>query len=535
MTKPRQPEGTRVALYLRRSKEEHQAESLEVQRSNATAYCEARGWVIAETYVDDSISRAEFQKRPGLFAMLRGARAGEFSLLVMRDESRLGGDVNRTGLVIQDLTDAKIKLVYYYSDELVNVDGAVNKLLISVRNFASEYEREKISQRTYEHLLKKAKSGKPAGGIAYGYAIESGAYVVSEPQAAVVRRIFGLYATGNGHRSIARLLNSEGIAPPRAGKRGTGSWAPSAIRAMLTNPRYAGRGRYNQTQKLYRAGTRVREPRPGAEHVTYDTPAIIADELWAAVAARFASNLGFGKAKPRTGAPSRHMLVGLSRCGMCGGPVTVCGRKIGQVNTPHYVCLYRHDRGSSVCANAVRRPVAKTDSAVVATIKQALTAEVFAQVAAELRSVLQERIAAAPLQSDAFAREAAQLRRERSRFLNLIATTDDPPTSIIQEIAARDSRLRDVDLQLAATAASLSTTADDLGHLEREALQRLTTLQERLAQGPADARAALADLLGASKLQLTPENGKFRIRGELQFLAPYCVASPAGFEPASPT
>ena len=114
--------------------------------------------------------------------------------------------------------------------------------------------------------MRKAKDGRPAGGISYGYRIDDGAYVVDEPQAVVVRRIFELYASGTGQRSIARLLNDEGIPAPRAGKRGTGSWAPTAIREMRRNTRYVGVGRYNQTRKLYRGARRSakRAPRPNS-------------------------------------------------------------------------------------------------------------------------------------------------------------------------------------------------------------------------------------------------------------------------------
>src|SRR6185312_154635 len=106
MARPSSPPGSRVALYLRRSTESHQEESLDTQRTGATEYCAARGWVIVEEFVDDAVSRAEFKKRPGLIRMLNRARDGAFQLVVLRDESRLGGDTYRTGLVIQDLADA---------------------------------------------------------------------------------------------------------------------------------------------------------------------------------------------------------------------------------------------------------------------------------------------------------------------------------------------------------------------------------------------------------------------------------------------
>src|SRR4051812_17167793 len=105
MTKPSSSPGTRVALYLRRSTEEHQEESLETQRAGATQYALARGWIVLCEFVDDAVSRAEFKKRPGLIRMLNAAKDREFELVVTRDETRIGGDVNRTGLVIQDLAD----------------------------------------------------------------------------------------------------------------------------------------------------------------------------------------------------------------------------------------------------------------------------------------------------------------------------------------------------------------------------------------------------------------------------------------------
>src|ERR1700754_2026550 len=108
MAKPSNPPGTRVALYLRRSTAEHQEESLETQRRGASEYCEAHGWVIVEEFVDDAVSRAEFKKRPGLIRMLNHAKDHAFELVVLRDESRLGGDTYRTGLVIQDLADAGV-------------------------------------------------------------------------------------------------------------------------------------------------------------------------------------------------------------------------------------------------------------------------------------------------------------------------------------------------------------------------------------------------------------------------------------------
>jgi DNA invertase Pin-like site-specific DNA recombinase len=105
--------------------------------------------------------------------------------------------------------------------------------MVAARNFAAELEREKISQRTREHLLTKARRGLNTGGRVYGYdnvPVADGCgrrveFRINEEQATVLReQIFGAYAAGDGFAKIARNLNDRRIPAPRAGKRGTASW-----------------------------------------------------------------------------------------------------------------------------------------------------------------------------------------------------------------------------------------------------------------------------------------------------------------------
>jgi len=99
--------------------------------------------------------------------MLNAAAEGAFDVVVTRDETRLGGDVNRTGLLIQDLLDHDVQLFYYFTGERVTLDDAMAKVMMALRNFSSELEREKISQRTREHLMTKARRGLNTGGRSY--------------------------------------------------------------------------------------------------------------------------------------------------------------------------------------------------------------------------------------------------------------------------------------------------------------------------------------------------------------------------------
>ena len=159
----------RCAFYGRRSTDEHQMASMQVQSQEGERYIIAQGGFLRREHIflDDAISRAEFKKRPGLIALLNAANDKQFDAVIVRDESRLGGDTFRSGLVIQDLLESGVKLIYYYEDKEITLDGAVDKFMIAARSFASELEREKTSQRTHEHLLTKARRGLVVGGRVY--------------------------------------------------------------------------------------------------------------------------------------------------------------------------------------------------------------------------------------------------------------------------------------------------------------------------------------------------------------------------------
>jgi DNA invertase Pin-like site-specific DNA recombinase len=149
----------RAAVYARRSTDEHQAASLEVQVEEARQYIERKGWSVEErrVYLEDAVARAEFKRRPSLIRMLNDATQRAFDVIVTRDETRLGDDMIRTTMLIGDILDHDVQLFYYFSGEKVVLDDATARFMVAARNFASELEREKISTRTREHLMVKAR------------------------------------------------------------------------------------------------------------------------------------------------------------------------------------------------------------------------------------------------------------------------------------------------------------------------------------------------------------------------------------------
>ena len=186
---------TRAALYLRRSTEEHQADSVEAQRELGRRFADARGLTVVAEHVDTA-SGAEWapERRPGLYRLLASARAGELDVVVVRDDSRIGRDMLRAPLLLQDLADAGVEVLSYATGERLAVDTSTARLITTIRAYAAETERAAIASRTRDALERRARRGLVAGGACYGYRTERGPegvrYVVEPAEAAVVVEVF---------------------------------------------------------------------------------------------------------------------------------------------------------------------------------------------------------------------------------------------------------------------------------------------------------------------------------------------------------
>src|SRR4051812_36438925 len=86
-----------AAIYARKSTEQtgvaDEARSVSRQIEHARLYAVNKGWTVADEliFVDDGISGAEFERRPGFQRLLVSLkRRPSFQFLVVMDESRLG-------------------------------------------------------------------------------------------------------------------------------------------------------------------------------------------------------------------------------------------------------------------------------------------------------------------------------------------------------------------------------------------------------------------------------------------------------------
>lgn len=87
---------TVAAIYARKSTEQQGvadgSKSVAQQEDAARAYATRKGWIVRDEhiYVDDGISGAEFERRPGLQRLERAVQRRAFQVVIVADQSRLG-------------------------------------------------------------------------------------------------------------------------------------------------------------------------------------------------------------------------------------------------------------------------------------------------------------------------------------------------------------------------------------------------------------------------------------------------------------
>jgi site-specific DNA recombinase len=512
----------RVGIYCRRSTD-HQDTSLEVQETEARRFCSAKGWTVVEVYREDAVSRSEFVNRPELARMINAAADRALDVVVIRDHSRLGGDMARTQLVMLDLIESGAELWTYADGQQVRMESSIDRFLQAAVNFASEHEAEKLRSRVREKLVHVAQKGGSPGGKAYGYrnirrADGTPDLDVDPEQAETVRQIFGWFASGLGHTQIAHRLNNAGTPPPRAGRRGTGSWSPSQVRSMLANERYNGVLTYGRVAKAYRGGTKVRratEPETWI-HATREDLRIIPADLWGQVAERRERNSRLFGTDSKRGATPRYLLTGIARCAECGGRMEALKTRFGSRTQAVYCCAYARRRGPAVCGNTLRRPVEGVDRVVTDWIRwEILTEQTVVAVIAELKARFHTDRRTHASEVQRLERERTKLRKAAENGAAALLTLGQSP-ALVQALRQAEARLGEVEAQIVARATEPEIIDLGLARLEAEARRRIADLSGLLARNPTEARRVM-EAVFATGLVMTPirdrQGPRFKIEG----------------------
>jgi site-specific DNA recombinase len=335
----------KVAVYIRWSTEDQgQGTTLETQEEGCRHYILSQGWRVnpALVFVDDGYTGSNLE-RPAMTELRKAVKAGRVDCVVVFKLDRLSRSVLDTvNLVLHEWKD---KCHIKSARELIDTTTPQGRMIFYVLVSFAEHERDIIRERMYSGRLRRATQGRnPGRMMPYGFrkGEASGQVVVEPDKAAIVRRVYQEYLTGEGIRTIARRLNAEG-------GYGT-SWNMHKVQKMLDCPLYKGVlewGKHAMTKcedGKVRAIKRDQPTVAGVPFITVmpdGTPAapIVEPEVWERVARAREQRATPGALNTRS-ASSPYLLTGLAKC-HCGYALISIRRNRGDF----YRCSRKHSGG----------------------------------------------------------------------------------------------------------------------------------------------------------------------------------------------
>lgn len=300
-------------------------------------------------YVDLSIAERDM---PALKEMLDAAQAREFDVLLVYDLNRF-----------RDLLEPIFRTLGGYRVQLYSLSQPVEptepltykwhssdtmRIVVMMSQLTSQTENSTIRRRYEMGMPARVESGLPATSPPFGYTKPEGrkSIPVQNELAHVVIQMKDEFLSGHSLRQVVELLESQHIPTPR-GKQ----WYPQSVKAIITNPFYAGYVRWgvSQVEHDLREGRRIRNRKIPEDQITtvrgkhkplWDdaTYQAIQDEL-----SRRARNYRGRK---------NNQFTGLLKCSVCGESLWLQGNgprgddrriwrcsstkaAVGHVNVPH--------------------------------------------------------------------------------------------------------------------------------------------------------------------------------------------------------
>lgn len=336
-----------TAIYARVSTaRQEEDQTIKTQMAADMELIRQRGFKLVTEYVDEGWS-GDILARPALDRLRQDARSKQWQVLVVYDPDRLARRYSYQELVMDELKEAGIEVVFVTVSTPQNSE---EKILHGVRGLFAEYERAKISERFRLGKLRKVKEGHLLVSMPlYGYRYiikqekKHGFYEINEEEARVVRMIFDwVDKEGLTLHKLVRRLESLGI-KPRKSRRGV--WTTGRLSHLLRHKAYIGEAHWGSSyavvpdkplkQGVYRKIRKSsRRTKPEAEWITIPVPAIISREQFDRVQLKLQSNRRMAPGNTK----NEYLLAGKIFCS-CGRRRTGEGPLQGKHR--YYRCLDR--------------------------------------------------------------------------------------------------------------------------------------------------------------------------------------------------
>ena len=501
----------RAAVYARYSSDLQRQTSIDDQVAVTRRYAAQHDWTLPpeRIYTDAGISGASLEGRPGIQALLQAASGAPrpFDVVLVDDSSRVARDLRDALHVVRMLKFFGVRTVYI--SQQIDSDNEQAETLLTVHGLVDGLYLQELSKKTKRGIQGQQGRGFSTGGKTYGYrsvpefdpagkrdsdgpVIIGKRLEVDPVQAEVIRQVFRWYADGVSHPKMADRLNAMDVPTPRGSR-----WTKHHTDRMLRNERYRGQAIWGQVIFERRPGTNQRVARRQPRHAWHveDRPElrIIDDDLWYRAQARrntvrASLNLTAGRVRGRSGLYSKHLLVGLSRCGVCGKAFTIAGTGHG---SPRYGCPNSWHNGTDTCDNRLTVMAKVTDPLVLQVLtEQLLRPRMVKTITKAVTAEIKLALATSPSERKRLEAKRNTVGKKLANLVEAIEHGINMP-SLTEQIAKREAELRAIDDDLA----ELAHPPDvDIAVIPTWVRQQLKDLSGLLAENPQRAKAELQRL-----------------------------------------
>ena len=348
-------EGIRVGLYARVSSEKQaQERTIESQISALKEFADGKGDSIDPDllFIDDGVSGSTLE-RAGLDRLRDKAFHGKVNKIYVLSPDRLSRKSAHQILLIDELKRLGVSVVF--NNREIG-DTPEDQMLLQIQGVISEYEREKILERSRRGKLYAAKKGKVnvLGGAPFGYYYQrvsessEAAYLIHVEESRIVREAFHLYCTKQ--LSIGEIAR-EFTRKKYKTRTGRTFWERSVIWGMLRNPAYSGNAAFRKTTRVrrnkktklaiesihpLRSEKSSPRDRPKSDWIIIPVPALIDERTFKIAETKLKKNQ---KLSPRNNKRYNYLLSGLLRCKTCG--YSIYGKPASQTKYKrlYYRCM----------------------------------------------------------------------------------------------------------------------------------------------------------------------------------------------------
>jgi len=384
-------ERIKIACYIRVSTDkEEQIASLSKQHEFFEDIAKQHDYELVKIYADEGISGKQLKNRVEFQQMIVDARLGKFSLILVKDISRLARNTLDFLQVIRKLK--KYNCDINFVNQGMKLQETSEVYLTILASLAQE-ESSKLSERVKFGKDITAKKGRVPNFV-FGYdKVDNYTLTINEEEKIIVEKIFDLFVNeGYGSGKIAGVLNDLKVITKRTKKS---QWHQVVVCQILRNRLYVGKVVNKQSQVVdFITGTR--ESIPLENQIIIDRPQFrIIDDIMFNRAQDILEGRRDTFHMMNKKESTKYPLSNLIRCSECGYAFRRMQRKYSTDGKTYkrWVDSLRNSMGKDACCNKVIIDEEELEDYIKLLIQQMFKnkTKIIKGVSARLKEIIKEK------------------------------------------------------------------------------------------------------------------------------------------------